>query len=320
MDSNLLSSVVTNLSKTPGPEVEVNITSGPITESVLFVTSFANDMYKMTGKRLVDSFLKFQHESGQRLLVCYENFDFQVPKDEAERILAYPLHESEYLQQWLLDNAEIIPDYLGGQATKASNPVLFTNSWNRKSSRWFRKIAALEYALREYQEDYHHIIWLDSDVYFFKTLPINTLLRQFNEDKKANQRTDKVKGVTKINTDRKEIKIHSGAFYNLGTFRLRKDIGFESGVIGFRKLYNGYELLSLVIECFKNGSFRQYKRWDDGYIFRMIMRDHNPDPLKYPVRDLVVSPKAKGEVITSGPLGPYFIHCKGSHTKKKIMI
>jgi len=94
--------------------------------SILYVTSFAQDMYEDTGQRLVKSFLKRQMEAGQKLLICYEDFEYDLQaKSDSDRILTYPLHESEYLRNWLTENADVIPDYLGGTATEESHPKIF---------------------------------------------------------------------------------------------------------------------------------------------------------------------------------------------------
>ena len=275
-------------------------------KSILYVTSFAQDMYQMTGQKLINTFLKFQTESDQRLLICYENFDYQPPLVISKsgvtkvdnRILCYNLSHSQYLQQWLSNNQDIIPDYLGGKATKVKKPKIFNSYWNRKASRWFRKIAALEYALRTYGAQYHYLVWLDSDVQLISTLPTSVIKKQFLD---------------------KTNKTEVGAFCHFGQFRRKKDTGIESGVIGFQLDYGGYPLLQRVIKVFQDGSFRKYPRWDDGYIFRMVMLDHNPKPYKYMVRDLIQQSTNSTEVISVGPLKKYLSHKKGTHARKKII-
>lgn len=266
--------------------------------SILYVTSFAKDMYLMTGRRLIYSFFieygLIGGESNQNLLVCYENFDFDSLNPFPERILTYPLHTSQFLINWLHKNKDIIPDYLGGTATQESHPDIFAINWNKKSSRWFRKIAALHYAHHQYGEQYQYIVWCDSDIYFKNTLPKNLIIQQF----------DKI-----------------GVWYHLGIRRRQKNNGFESGFIGFNRLFGGFDLLLKVFNIYSNGEFRKLQRWDDGWVFRYVILDHNPDPSTFTIKDLVpIQFKLSVDVIDVGPFKDFIKHDKGLHAKHKIMI
>ncbi len=44
---------------------------------ILFVTSFAKDMYKASGKKLIKTFI--DHKINSDLLICYENFNWTKP-------------------------------------------------------------------------------------------------------------------------------------------------------------------------------------------------------------------------------------------------
>ena len=181
----------------------------------------------------------------------------------------------------------MIPDYLGGEATKITKPKIFNNVHNRKMSRWFRKIASLHHALLQYQNQYDIIIWIDCDCYFINHLSNDKIIKIMN------------------NYD---------AFYHMGDKRLKLDLNFESGLIGFRKP-NGYKLLNKVFDCYTSKQYQNYKRWDDGYIFRMIFQENTS------ISQIDLATKSKTtEVIPIGPFNKYIIHNKGSHKRKNILI
>jgi hypothetical protein len=261
------------------------------TFDVLYVTSFAKDMFDSTGKRLLDSFISHMPvDNKPHLLVCYENFDFLTEYPNRPNMLTYPLHTSKYLNNWLDNNKDIIPIYLGGTATKESSPRTWEGDFfNRKASRWFRKIASLEYAVNHFN-NYDAIIWLDSDCYIIKTLTndfINSVFDKYN------------------------------AFYHLGPKRIAKKCGIESGIIGFKKP-DGYKLLQSVFNTYKDKSFKNFARWDDGWVFREVF---NINANIYPQIDLILNTNPKNcDAIKFGPFKDYIIHDKGLHLRNKIMI
>lgn len=264
-------------------------------EQTIFVTSFAKDMWKTSGEKLITTFKKYQ--PNHQLIVCYEDFIFQ---DTDERILGYNLNQDSFLHQWLEKNKDIIPDYLGGLATKKSHPDIFENSWNRLASRWFRKIVSMNHVLEKYGNLYTHIIWIDADSYFKKTLTDQTILDIFGT---------------------------CDVIFHIGPKRIKNGLGVESGIIGFKK-NNGYNFLRRVIHKFESGNFRQYIKWDDGYIFRKTIEEQIFINQKIPkenwinCKDLVKNLKdqKKHHVIQYGPFQDYIVHEKGKHKREKIRI
>lgn len=276
---------------------EKNTTNTKEFPRTLYVTSFAKDMYDASGRKMVKSFKKYNPE--HHMVVCYEGFDYEDPNP---RILKYDLEYSTYLRKFLEAHKAVIPDYLGGIATKENNPKLFENSWNRLASRWFRKIVAMEYALNNYGENYEYLVWVDADAYFQKHL--------------ADSDVDKIfKGTDVV--------------YHLGKRRREKGLGVESGIIGFRR-GNGYDYLRRVSNKFRTGYFRLYPRWDDGYIFRMVIQEQGiinnklPKEKRVSCLDLVakLSPEEqkRSEVIPYGAFAEFIVHEKGKHKKMNIRV
>lgn len=253
-------------------------------KKVLYVTSFARDMYNASGKNLIKSFLQTNQDG--ELLVCYENFDFVYYDNN--KVFGYDIYNSEFLQTWLNDNKDIIPDYLGGTATEKSNPKAFDPA-NRKASRWFRKVAALNYATNTYRHEYDYIIWVDSDCTFSQKIPMKLLIN---------------------NLDNYDI------FYYLGNKRFLKNKGIESGFFGFNMKKKGNIYLKKVFNYFTSKEFIKEDRWDDGYIFKVIMLQ-NTNKLSY---NDVVKNSNSIHVMQEGPFANYIKHNKGIHKKLNILL
>jgi hypothetical protein len=255
---------------------------------ILYVTSFAEDMYNASGKTLINSFIKYKQKGD--LLVCYENFDFLDYTNS--NIISYDIAKSEYLINWLEKFKDYIPDYLGGTATEKENPNVFDPA-NRRASRWFRKIAALEYAHRTYSEQYTSIIWIDADCEFIGRLSLKYLNRVFN---------------------------NNAVFYYLGKLRKKQNKGVESGFIGFTKYgnfkegYSGYDFLKIIFDIFESGKFLKYERWDDGFIFKMGIFEN----LKFKTIDIAVNNTTN--VMNYGIFTAFIRHNKGFHARSNILI
>jgi hypothetical protein len=266
-------------------KVKKGIESGK-SNNTLYVTSFAKDMYDISGKTLIETFT--QNNPDKFMLVCYENMDFQCDSDN---ILKFDLKDSAYLCQWIIRYADDIPIEFGGLATEHNNPRLFRNYFNKSASRWFRKIVSLEYAIKTLGKYFEHVVWIDADCYAIRSIPDIIVNRIFN------------------NYD---------VIYHLGKKRIVNDLGVESGIIGFKR-GAGYDFLLDVSNKFRYGSFMTYARWDDGYIFRESIFECNKKNLtiknKTNCLDLVnhVRDSERNEVIPYGPFRYFFVHDKGKH-------
>ena len=79
--------------------------------NILYVTTFNEKLYNMSGKDLIKSFTKYINNAD--MLVCYEDFDF---KSEYDNILVYDLKNDKYMNTWLNKHKDIIPKFYGGNA------------------------------------------------------------------------------------------------------------------------------------------------------------------------------------------------------------
>lgn len=252
--------------------------------TVLFVTSFAPDMYRVSGLRLVQSFL--ESGTGGTLLLCEEgNAAAAAPADP--RIRRYDLDRSEFLAGWLTANRDIIPVNLGGSAPPCDCPT--PDIWNHRSgcvwgwfnknaSRWFRKIVSLDYARS--LPGYDALVWLDSDCRFKKCLPEIQVEEWFS-----------TASVFYVKSPDREVA--------------------ESGVIGFRLDEDGRRFLRLTSDRYRTGEFRLYPRWDDGYQFQVTLDEHP----EIPAVDLASHMSAHWAVVPNSAVGEYLEHDKGVHAR-----
>jgi hypothetical protein len=263
---------------------------------ILYVTSFSKPLYIATGHTLLETFIK---QNIGDLLVAYESFDFPKIANTINykglkhtHIMDYP-----FLKEWLSENKQYIPTYFKGSAIdptiapmpnidKKMQQKIFTY-WNRKASLWFRKVAALHYAVSMYSTEYDAIIWIDCDCIIKKTIPVIIFEKLFNK---------------------------FDIFYHQGQYRNNKDYGFETGLIGF-KLNSGYEVINMVSNFYKQQNYLKLKRWDDGYIFKIII-EWLIKINKIKAIDLVNNNSTNGkklDAINKGLLQQYIVHNKGVH-------
>jgi hypothetical protein len=257
----------------------------------LFVTSFNRDIYLATGKNLVRSFCQYAVDA--RLLACHEQTLASEIHPSSQRLITYDLDRSEFLHSWLESNKDCIPVTLGGSVEQCDCPSPhdpFGNhrarcawSWfNKNASRWFRKIVALDHALRI--ESVDAIVWIDSDCCFLKPLPLAEIEAWFGD---------------------------GSVFFLRGPDRPV----LEAGVIGFRTDADGRAVLNSAIERFRGGRFRQDSRWDDGYQLQMALQENSADV----VTDWGRSADERGHVVSGSRLGEFIAHDKGTHKYSGIM-
>ena len=240
----------------------------------LYVTSFNKRLYEATGQKMIESFV-YNKTEGDLLITYEDDLDQIIPKHR--KFIFYNLEQDQWLAEWLKENEDIIPVSLGGKFEESYSGK--QQKFNTRASQWFRKIVALKKAL-SYKSEYEAIIFIDSDTIFTKQLPAKNIDDIFDG---------------------------SSMFYHLGQYRRESKTGIESGIIGFNLQKEGELLLDIVIEKFRNGTFREYTRWDDGYIFRMVVEE-NPNIL---TRDVVDCNESN--VVEYGPFADYIFHNKGIH-------
>jgi hypothetical protein len=260
----------------------------------LYVTSFTSEMYAVTGSHLVGSFR--QTGSDGTLLVCYEGPCGALLSRADERIRSYDLAASSFLSEWLDANRDIIPVALGGAASSCEcgtphepsdgcRPRCPFQWFNRNASRWFRKIASLDYALAHVPCD--AIVWIDADCRFTQQLPA-TLWRALFADASV---------LYHRSPDRRVL---------------------ESGVLAIRLDDGGRKFLTETIERFRTGRFREDARWDDGFQFQMQLQAL-PELAAKDLGTRALAENSHGDVLPSSPLGAYITHFKGIHRYLQVM-
>lgn len=259
-------------------------------DNTLYVTSFNEPMYNMSGKYLMETWSKFN--PNQYLLVCYEDM---ILNDNYKEIIPYNLTESKFLRSWLTTNEKDIPVEYGGKATPKNNPDVYNNYFNKAASKWFRKIVSIDYAIKQFGHLFNHVVWIDADCYI-----TNPMSHKLSNDTFGSNHI----------------------IYHLSSKRRKNKQGIESGIIGFKKGL-GYLFMDIVSNKFKTGEFKKYPRWDDGWVFREVVNEQTELNKKRTKRDIIHmkdlvghiddSKIIRSEVIPYGPYNNYVIHDKGKH-------
>jgi hypothetical protein len=261
----------------------------PALQKLLFVTSFNGDLYKASGKNLLSSFKQTKTEGD--FFIGYEGIKESKDERPESPWYWYSLSQDHFLLKWLEDNRDIIPAYLGGtrkpcickdpysRFDRDHKKGCYFSWWNRNCSRWFRKIACLNYILTSGEFDqYTHMVWVDSDCQFRQTVKIGLIDNMFRG---------------------------ADVFYMKGKKRLVE----ETGIFGIKLNKYGRFFLEKLIKKYTDGSFRGYVRWDDGYIFSKTRKQY-PSALKY--YD-IGKHSTITDVATESDIYPYIIHHKGTH-------
>ncbi len=265
---------------------------------ILYVTTFNKKLYDLIGYKLLDTF--FQYETQGDLLVVYEDNIRTILEDQySNKILYHNLCCDNMLSKWLKDFHYLIPLELGGSCKPCQClNISKENKWNGhekrciyayfnyRASQWFRKIVALNYSLTLNRPI---TIFVDADIIFTKKLYKKTVQDVFHKN--------------------------VSVFYHQGHIRKNAKRGVESGFIGFHRDNGGYIFLKKVIDVFINGDFQKYDRWDDGYIFKMLIHENKDKNLI--LRDVVDSRQVTpGQSVSCGPFNRYIKHYKGIARKK----
>lgn len=239
---------------------------------ILYATSFNESLYEQSGKELIDSFLKHQTED---LYVSYEGFQFEPDND---RILACPLENNDMLLGWTKQYSHLIDVQWGGTKTYPKDKA---NSWRRQAGRWFRKIASLHEVTSRFR-NYDAVVFIDCDCIIHKAIESNII---------------------------EDILSKYKCFFHCGHYRTAKNLGIESGFIGF-SLQNGYnQILDYTFTQYMSGNFIKEPRWDDAWMLMKSIAKHPDNCL-----DIVVHLEHKdSDVIEHGIFGQYLVHNKGKH-------
>lgn len=267
--------------------------------SVLWVTSFNSEIYEASGKNLLFSFTEKNVEGNffigkeghgkynqESLIPCFNGF-------------MYNLDESIFMETWLYDNKDIIPESLGGTAKPCHcrDPWARSSrdhatgchfSWfNRNASRWFRKIATLHAALEYYTHRHlKYIIWIDADCEFKQKISEDFIMDViFNKDEA-----------------------------DIAYLRGRKRRFLEAGLVGYniQKHRKGLLAITRLIEIYESGNFRKLKEWDDCHCLESIMADGH-----FNEHDLATTISGKySEVFPNSLIGEHITHNKGRHGRK----
>ena len=121
---------------------------------ILFVTSFDQQLYDHSGRKLVQSF--YDKQTWGSLLCCHENFEQPAKTLDGIRLIGRDITLNKNLLDW---------DSKYRERCESSN-----HFWNHRAWQWYRKSVALRVALTSECTDVRWLIWLDCDCEFLSDL------------------------------------------------------------------------------------------------------------------------------------------------------
>lgn len=237
-------------------------------QNIVYVTSCKKSMYDLYGKQLIHDLSKSISQN-EKLIVCTE--DFSIP--DMHNVHQYDISNYHWLKTWLKNNNDIIPPEFGGSCIQ--NLPYF----NKNTSKWMRKVAAIRYAKMNF--DFDILIWIDVDSKLKKPIDNYIINKSFSD---------------------------ASVFYHQGFVRnYVTDMGIETGVVGFYG-DQGKKVLSEWFKEYDNFNFRKLKRWDDGYVFKHVIKNTNVQ-----CKDMTSMFSRGSEPLRDSEWGKYIKHMKGKH-------
>ena len=125
----------------------------------IFVTSFSEKMYSITGRRCIDTILQFTPFDIIVLLEDQTELDIK-----SDRIKMHSIFDFDFYKNIKDNNLDLIPKHFGGHSKMKANDR--NNYYNFNSVNWWKKIAAIYVANRLYKDNI--LVWIDADCYFKK--------------------------------------------------------------------------------------------------------------------------------------------------------
>jgi len=255
---------------------------------VLYLTSFIPRMYGFSGKRLIRSFLETETEG--EILCGVEGYGSEGFESPDERITSFTLDDYDFLQKWLHDNRDVIPKELGGEAEipKGVDPqkttIKLAHWWNKNMSRWFRKVACLNWVV-DNRSDIEMLVWIDCDCVFTNRLTVEKISETFKD---------------------------TACFY----CKSKRPV-LEAGLVGYHFHRNAQSIIKTLVKRYVSKRYRWNNRWDDSpQLQKAIFKNRESDVLS---RDIANSVGRWSAVVSTSELKDFIRHDKGRHKRKGLM-
>ena len=229
---------------------------------ILYVVTFNKRLFEKSGIDLIKSFV--DNNIISKLLVCYEGFNFS---HKSEKVIGYNLEKDQYMNLWMKNNIDIIPDIYGGNA-KDNNPIFLKDKkkgqpWARyRSAGYFRKVVALNHAIDTYSNKFDIICVIDCDCIFKTFIPNDIFDKVFNDGTQM--------------------------FFYWSDYRKKINRGPETGFTGYCKKNGGYEFAKIICKSFITQDFLRFEYWDDGFVIGQLIKENND---KFKLKDIVRNTK-----------------------------
>ena len=261
---------------------------------IIYVTSFNQTLYDASASELVKSFVDSETEG--HLLCIHED---NVPRFSDNRVSYINITNHPYLIDWLEKFKHKIPVELGGEAKQCDcppraakipvygrhKPLCVYSNWNFRASQWYRKIISVKLASENIAKFYNAMMWIDCDSIFTKAI--------------TEEYIDKVFGDADV-------------VYHYGTFRKKRNIATESGIVGYRQ--EGFKVIERMWNKYQTGEVFKQPRWDDAWTLKEVLEEELCKR-----KDLVGPHQNSIDAVKFGPFADYITHFKGSHGRSGVV-
>jgi hypothetical protein len=253
----------------------------PADRPVRFITSFNDVFYEASGRRCAETFRLHNPSYGLRAYVEALSGEAETELDSLGVEVVH-LEDLPLLEEFLELARDVIPQEFGGDAP----PEMFPGEgpqtgdiWFRKNMfRWFRKIVALDHAVRDFDDV---LFWMDCDCFSKAPLPLAVIEEAFDGA-----------GVIRMKANRKHT---------------------ETGLVGYDLRQPGVrELIAAMRDHYMSRAFERYKRWDDCITLDLCLKQ----PGAPAARDIAKRAVANAEVLPTTPFAEYLEHEKGLHSRR----
>jgi hypothetical protein len=271
---------------------------------MIFITTFTKEIYNICGKKLLESFINTKNSDNHQLYVFFENEEDLYTEYYPNWLVEWsdkPFFTFINLMNYEYDNKKII-SYVD---ELLSSNIAFTDEYSSpRSVKWFRPVAAINYASELLEENFSSI---DSDCLFINKVEDNFFDSILNEN-----------NIAFLGRENFKLMRH-GSYASDGTYvhtktvpSTNKDTHTETGYLGFNlNLPGTKEFIKRNFEYWITKDILNLEFKTDCHTFDATRKELS---LKYnnlcePMGEL--SPIGS-RVIEDSVLGDFLIHHKGT--------
>lgn len=217
---------------------------------LLYITYLSPERH---GTNLLETFEKVYNrpnDDNVDLLICYQGKQPEINfKYDQGQIILYSLDSDSQLRKWKKDNADVIPHFLGGEATKHSHPDLMAHPQNRALVKQIPNIVSISHGWNSYHNQYDFLVFIDSKGFFKKPLPSS-----------------------KIFADTKSNFYYFQAPKKLSITKVKCEDSIDTRFLVFNK---NNKIIPELLKEYQKQKFRDHPVWTPSFLLKSILNKYH---------------------------------------------